>query len=134
MRINTIGISTGGGDCPGLNAVIRAAVKSAVLKHNWKVIGIQDGFEGLIWPDKARPLELADVSGILPRGGTILGTTNRGKPFRYATTENGKEITRDFSDQVIANASKPGNDALISISSDCPQKIGIYLHHNGVHG
>ena len=68
-KVKTIGISTGGGDCPGLNAVIRAAVKSAVLKHNWKVIGIQDGFDGLIWPEKSRELQLKDVSGILPRGG-----------------------------------------------------------------
>src|SRR5207302_7226076 len=130
--ISTIGISTGGGDCPGLNAVIRAAVKSAVLKHNWKVIGIQDGFEGLIWPDKARPLELADVSGILPRGGTILGTTNRGNPFSYVTTESGKEITRDVSDQVIANARKLGIDALIVIGGDGTQKIALELQRKGL--
>src|SRR5438105_9637500 len=132
MKINTIAISTGGGDCPGLNAVIRAAVKSAVLKHNWKVIGIQDGFEGLIWPDKARPLELADVSGILPRGGTILGTTNRGNPFRYVTTEDGKEITHDVSDQVIANARKLGIDALIVIGGDGTQKIALDLQRKGL--
>ena len=130
--VSTIAISTGGGDCPGLNAVIRAAVKSAVLKHSWKVIGIQDGFEGLIWPDKARPLELADVSGILPRGGTILGTTNRGNPFRYVTTENGKEITHDVSDQVIANARKLGIDALIVIGGDGTQKIALDLQRKGL--
>ena len=73
-EIRCIGICTGGGDAPGLNAVIRAAVKSAILKYKWKVIGIPDGFDGLIWPEKSHELTLKDVSGILPRGGTILGT------------------------------------------------------------
>ena len=76
--IRCIGICTGGGDAPGLNAVIRAAVKAAILKYRWQVIGIPDGFDGLIWPEKSNLLTLKDVSGILPRGGTILGTTNRG--------------------------------------------------------
>src|SRR5947207_15202814 len=101
--IHCIGICTGGGDAPGLNAVIRAAVKSSILKYKWKVVGIPDGFDGLIWPDLSRELKLSDVSGILPRGGTILGTTNRGNPFQYVSTEDGKEVTRDLSDQVIAN-------------------------------
>src|SRR3979411_685162 len=109
--IRCIGICTGGGDAPGLNAVIRAAVKAAILKYNWKVIGILDGFDGLIWPEKSRALKLKDESRILPRGGTILGTTNRGNPFEYRTTENGKEVTRDISDEVIANSRKLGIDA-----------------------
>ena len=66
--IRCIGIATGGGDAPGLNAVIRAATKSAILKHKWKVIGIPDGFDGLIWPEKSFELTLERVSGILPRG------------------------------------------------------------------
>ena len=86
--IRRIGICTGGGDAPGLNAVIRAAVKSAILKYRWQVIGIPDGFDGLIWPEKSRALTLKDVSGILPRGGTILGTSNRGNPFNYCTIDN----------------------------------------------
>src|ERR1700722_16046397 len=81
--IRCIGIATGGGDAPGLNAVIRAATKAAILKYGWKVIGIPDGFDGLIWPEKSFELPLKEVSGILPRGGTILGTTNRGDPFHY---------------------------------------------------
>ncbi len=80
--IRCMGICTGGGDAPGLNAVIRAAVKCAILKCKWKVIGIPDGFDGLIWPEKSDELTLKDVSGVLPRGGTILGTTNRGNPFK----------------------------------------------------
>lgn len=87
--IRCIGIAPGGGDAPGLNAVIRAAAKAAVLKYKWKVIGIPDGFDGLIRPEKSCDLTLDRVSGILPRGGTILGTTNRGNPFSYETRENG---------------------------------------------
>jgi len=131
-NINCIGICTGGGDAPGLNAVIRAAVKSAILKYKWKVIGIPDGFDGLIWPERSYELKLKDVSGILPRGGTILGTTNRGNPFRYKTTENGEEITRDISDEVIANQHKLGIDAIISIGGDGSMKIADELFRKGM--
>src|SRR5438270_8094458 len=130
--IRCIGICTGGGDAPGLNAVIRAAVKSAILKYKWKVIGIPDGFDGLIWPKRSRELTLADVSGILPRGGTILGTTNRGNPFHYKTIENGEEVVRDISDQIIANARALGIDAIITIGGDGSQKIGLDLFRKGM--
>src|SRR5450432_2476289 len=112
--IRCIGIATGGGDAPGLNAVIRAATKAAIVEHKWKVVGIPDGFDGLIWPEKSRELTLTDVSGILPRGGTILGTTNRGNPFHYKIMENGAEVIRDISDSVISNSHKLGIDAVIS--------------------
>src|SRR5437660_6849255 len=69
--IQRMGILTGGGDCPGLNAVIRAAVKTAINEYGWEVLGIEDGFEGLIKPHKARLLDIADVRGLLPRGGTM---------------------------------------------------------------
>jgi len=131
-EIRCIGICTGGGDAPGLNAVIRAAVKSAILKYKWKVIGIPDGFDGLIWPEKSRELTLKDVSGILPRGGTILGTTNRGNPFHYKTVENAKELVRDISDEVIANSRKLGIDAVISIGGDGSQKISHELFEKGL--
>lgn len=130
--IHCIGICTGGGDAPGLNAVIRAAVKSAILKYKWRVVGIPDGFDGLIWPERSRELTLQDVSGILPRGGTILGTTNRGNPFQYKTMEDGREVVRDISDEVIANARKLGIDAIITIGGDGSQKIGLELFHKGV--
>ena len=130
--IRCIGIATGGGDAPGLNAVIRAATKSAILKHKWKVIGIPDGFDGLIWPEKSFELTLDRVSGILPRGGTILGTTNRGNPFHYKTEENGQEVVRDISDEIIANAKKLGIDAIITIGGDGSQKIGYELFQKGV--
>ncbi len=130
--IRCIGIGTGGGDAPGLNAVIRAATKAAIIKYGWKVIGIPDGFDGLIWPEKAFELTLKEVSGILPRGGTILGTTNRGDPFHFKTVENGKEVTRDISGDVIANAAKLGIDAIITIGGDGSQKIGYELYKKGM--
>ncbi|HTS38418.1 MAG TPA: ATP-dependent 6-phosphofructokinase [Candidatus Solibacter sp.] len=131
-NIRCIGIATGGGDAPGLNAVIRAATKAAILQHGWKVIGIPDGFDGLIWPEKSFELTLDKVSGILPRGGTILGTTNRGNPFHYKTEENGKTTVRDISDEVIANSKKLGIDAIITIGGDGSQKIGYELFQKGV--
>jgi 6-phosphofructokinase 1 len=130
--ISCIGICTGGGDAPGLNAVIRAAVKAAILKYKWKVVGIPDGFDGLIWPERSHELTLKDVSGILPRGGTILGTTNRGNPFKYKTVENGQEVVRDISDQVIANQKKLGIDAIISIGGDGSMKIADELFRKGM--
>jgi 6-phosphofructokinase 1 len=130
--IRCIGIATGGGDAPGLNAVIRAATRAAILEHKWKVVGIPDGFDGLIWPEKSFELTLDRVSGILPRGGTILGTTNRGNPFKYKSEENGKPVVRDISDQVIANAKKLGIDAIITIGGDGSQTIGYELFQKGM--
>jgi ATP-dependent phosphofructokinase / diphosphate-dependent phosphofructokinase len=130
--IRCIGIATGGGDAPGLNAVIRAATRAAVLKYNWKVIGIPDGFDGLIWPEKSFELTIDSVSGILPRGGTILGTTNRGNPFSYKSESNGKQTVRDISGEVIANAKKLGIDAIISIGGDGSQKISHELSQKGM--
>lgn len=131
-EIRKIAICTGGGDCPGLNAVIRAAVKTAILKYRYDVIGIRDGFDGLIWPEKSRQLLLTDVSGILPRGGTILGTTNRGNPFAYRINNDGQETVRDFSGDVIRNAKAMGIDALIVIGGDGTQKIGLDLAQKGL--
>jgi len=130
--IRCIGIATGGGDAPGLNAVIRAATKAAILKYGWKVIGIPDGFDGLIWPEKSFELTLKDVSGILPRGGTILGTTNRGDPFHYKKIDHGKQVERDISSKVIANAAKLGIDAIVTIGGDGSQKIGYELFRKGM--
>ena len=131
--IQTIGISTGGGDCPGLNAVIRAATKCAIQRYGWRVIGITDGFDGLIYPERCHELTLRDVSGILHRGGTILGTTNRGNPFRWTTTdERGNAIVSDVSAQVVENAKKLGLDAIIVIGGDGTQAIGLELYRKGL--
>jgi hypothetical protein len=119
-----IGVCTGGGDAP--------ASTLAILKYRWKVIGIPDGFDGLIWPERSHELTLKDVSGILPRGGTILGTTNRGNPFQYKTVENGREVVKDISDPVIANARTLGMDAIITIGGDGSQKIARELFQKGM--
>jgi 6-phosphofructokinase 1 len=127
-----IGILTGGGDCPGLNAVIRAVVRGAVLKREWEVIGIEDGFDGLLNLEKCRPLLLDDVRGILPRGGTILGTTNRGNPFSYPLENNGQIKVVDLSDQVVANVRKLGIEALIVVGGEGSLKIALELMGKGV--
>jgi phosphofructokinase-like protein len=117
-NIRTIGVSTGGGDAPGLNAVIRALVKTAVGDYGWRVIGVTNGFDGLIWPEHSRIINVDDVSGILPRGGTILGTTNRGNPFAYVMEENGQTVTKDFSTQCLENMQRLKMDALVVIGGD----------------
>ncbi|OGW59161.1 MAG: 6-phosphofructokinase [Nitrospirae bacterium RBG_16_64_22] len=130
--IRRIGISTGGGDCPGLNAVIRAVVKTAVNTHGWEVVGIFDGFDGLIDPAKSKVLTPLAIRGILPQGGTILGTTNRGNPFKYQTEVRGKVVTRDLSPLVIRNARKMGLDAVVTIGGDGTMGIAYDLHRRGL--
>ncbi len=116
-KIRRIGILTGGGDCPGLNAVIRAVVKTANREYRVSVIGFENGFGGLI-QNRARELTEKDVVGILPRGGTILGTTNRDNPFHYPMVIKGEKVFRDVSDRVIENINIHGIDALIVIGGD----------------
>lgn len=126
-----VGVLTGGGDCPGLNAVIRAVVKSASVKHEYKVTGIEDGFEGLVLPNKTRDLTLQNIRGILPIGGTILGTTNRANPFEYKIIIDGKSETRDISRDVLNNIQSMGLDALIVIGGDGTLKIAYELFKQG---
>ena len=128
----TIGILTGGGDCPGLNAVIRAVVKSATIKYGWRVIGIRDGFDGLIFPDRMMELTRKEISGILIRGGTILGTSNRGNPFAYPIEENGVVVEKDVSPQLIENCKKSGLDGLVIVGGDGTMKIGLELFRQGI--
>ena len=127
-----IGILTGGGDCPGLNAVIRGVVKSAIIRHGWQVIGIEDGFDGLLDLNKCRPLGLESVRGILPRGGTILGTTNRGNPFDYPVEQDGKVVHVDYSDKVVENVRQLGIEALIAVGGEGSLKIALELSRKGV--
>ena len=108
-RVRTIGVCTGGGDAPGLNAVIRGLVKAAINDYGWRVFGVTDGFDGLIWPEKSRELTMDSVRGILPRGGTILGTTNRGNPFKaIERSADGSVREVDRSQQVVDAFRKRG--------------------------
>jgi 6-phosphofructokinase 1 len=127
-----IGILSGGGDAPGLNAVIRAVTKTAIFKYGWEVLGIIDGFEGLLSPTKTRQLTSWNTRGILSVGGTILGTTNRGNPFAHKTVVGGKEIVEDMSAVVLNNIGEMGIDALVVIGGDGSLKIGSGLHKLGV--
>lgn len=113
--IRRIGILTGGGDAPGLNAVIRAVVKTA-CNAGVEVIGLEDSFDGLIEPGRSRTLTPRDVTGILRLGGTILGTTNRGNPFAYPI--NTSDGTKDYSDRVVEMFGKMGLSALVVIGGD----------------
>jgi ATP-dependent phosphofructokinase / diphosphate-dependent phosphofructokinase len=127
--IKRIGVLTGGGDAPGLNAVIRAVVKTA-CNAGIEVIGLEDSFDGLIEPGRSRVLTPRDVTGILRLGGTILGTTNRGNPFAYpVTTSDG---TKDYSDRVVETLHKMGLGALVVIGGDGTLAIGHRFHSLGV--
>src|SRR5512147_1416090 len=127
-----IGVLSGGGDAPGLNAVIRAVTKTAIFKYGWEVTGIIDGFEGLLSPTKTRQLTSWNTRGILFVGGTILGTTNRGNPFAHKTVVGGKEIVEDMSPVVLNNIRELGLDVLIVIGGDGSLKIGAGLLKMGV--
>lgn len=132
MKIRKIGILTGGGDCPGLNAVIRAVVKSAVRVYNWEVIGFMDGFRGLV-EDWHIPLTEQTVSGILTRGGTILGTNNRANPFAYTYDSSGKTIAPlDRSKEAILNLKKNQIDGFIAIGGDGTLSISQKFFEEGV--
>ncbi|MBI3997840.1 MAG: 6-phosphofructokinase, partial [Armatimonadetes bacterium] len=125
-----IGILTGGGDCPGLNAVIRAVVLSAVRGHGWQVVGILDGFDGLLH-ERHRPLGIEDVRGILTQGGTILGTTNRGNPFAWPVVRDGRTEIVDASRTVLQRLEAQRLDALIVIGGDGTLRIAHALHQMG---
>ncbi len=112
-----IGVLTGGGDCPGLNAVIRAVVKTAVNDYGMTVIGFLDGYEGLIL-NRYVNLDKGSVSGILSRGGTILGTSNQANPFSFPILQQGEYVYFDRSSDVVANYERLGLDALIVIGGD----------------
>ncbi|MDQ2856557.1 MAG: 6-phosphofructokinase [Acidobacteriota bacterium] len=111
-----IGIVTGGGDAPGLNAVIRAVVKTAVCEHGMQVIGVEDGFEGLLGETRTRELTFADVRGLLPRGGTILGTRNRGK-FSASVGADSNALETVYQ-EAIANLEKLGIEGLVVVGGE----------------
>lgn len=117
------GVLTGGGDCPGLNAVIRAVAKT-LMNEGCEVIGFKNGFNGLI-NDNYVVLDHQYISGILPRGGTILGSTNRDNPFQFAVQDEKGEFTYvDRSEDVKKNIAKHGIEALVVIGGDGSLAIG----------
>ena len=129
--IKRIGILTGGGDCPGLNAAIRAVVKAGVGIHGLEIYGIENGFEGLI-KKQARPLSLEDVRGIVNQGGTILGATRRLNPFQYQETVGEQTTTVDRSRKVLQHVSELGLDALVVLGGDGTLSIADRLGQMGL--
>lgn len=127
--IRRIGILTGGGDAPGLNAVIRAVVKSAA-HSNCETIGLEDSFDGLIESNRWRKLTPRDVTGILRIGGTILGTTNRGNPFAYPVETSGG--TRDYSERCVEMFHQLALDALVVIGGDGTLSIAHRFYERGL--
>ncbi|MBC8111927.1 MAG: 6-phosphofructokinase [Verrucomicrobia bacterium] len=122
-----IGVLTGGGDCPGLNAVIRAVTKTAILRYNYEVIGFEDGFLGLI-ENRTKKLNYEAASGILAAGGTILGTSNKANPFKFwQKNEKGEYFTTDESQTVLKNYREHNLDALVCIGGD-----GTFTIANGL--
>lgn len=129
--IRNIAVLTGGGDCPGLNAVLRAVVRTAI-SQGVSVWGVKNGFGGLV-KNEMMYLGMNDVAGILPRGGTILGTTNRDNPFHFKTVEDdGTVVYKDMSGVVLENLKKREIDALLVIGGDGTIKIGGEIAELGV--
>ena len=117
QKIKKIGILTGGGDCPGLNAVLRAVVRKGILKYGYEFIGYKFGYKGL-YDNNFIPLTLDSVSGILHKGGTIIYSSNKDNLFDYATEENGKIVKKDVSNVAVENLKKENVDVLVIIGGD----------------
>ncbi|MEE2751732.1 MAG: ATP-dependent 6-phosphofructokinase [Myxococcota bacterium] len=122
MSSRRIGILTGGGDAPGLNAVIRAVVRHGGGQLGWEIYGVEDSFNGLMeTPCRVRELNVQNVTGILPRGGTILGTTNKGDPFAYGPDKV------DLSERVAKSVEALSLEGLVVIGGDGTQALGLRL-------
>ncbi|MFO0894039.1 MAG: ATP-dependent 6-phosphofructokinase [Phycisphaerales bacterium] len=131
--IKRIGVLTGGGDCPGLNAVIRAVTKTAILKYGIEVVGIEDGFLGLV-ENRVRRLTTRDVAGILTRGGTILGSNNRCNPERHHVGQDpeGRPLFADVTDRCMQTVAKHHLDAVIVIGGDGTMSAASTLLKRGL--
>ena len=127
-------VATGGGDCPGLNAVIRAIVKRSLQEKDWEIIGSINSFDGILRePTEVVVLDEAAVSGIHFRGGTIIGTTNRGGPFAWPVKNtDGTWSTADRSDEMLRKLQYMGIDAVINIGGDGSQRISQALFEKGL--
>lgn len=129
--IRKIALLTGGGDCPGLNAAIRAVVQSCVLEHSISVVGIPDGFKGLL-ENKFVPLDLINTVGIFSKGGTVLGSSNIDTPFAVPILKGGKKIFEDRSDEAVRNLKNEHIDAMIVVGGDGTQSIAHGMAEKGV--
>ncbi len=125
-----LGILTGGGDSASLNAVIRAVTTRAILGYGWEVMGVEHGFRGVV-ERRAQRLDLARVRELLPRGGTILGASNRSNPFRYPVRIEGRIEARDVSDQALAGLAALGLSDLIAVGGDGTMEIAFRLVERG---
>jgi phosphofructokinase-like protein len=129
--IKKIGLVTGGGDCPGLNSAIRAVVQTAILEYGISVVGIPDGFKGML-ENKFVPLDLINTTGIFSKGGTILGSSNVDTPFRVPIMRDGKRAYEDRSDEVVRYLREERIDALIVVGGDGTQSMAHGLAKKGV--
>ena len=134
MAKKRVMVLTGGGDCPGLNAVIRGIVKRASLEKDWEVIGCIESFNGVLRePTEIVVLDEKSVAGLLVEGGTILGTTNKGGPFAWPIkNQDGTWTTVDRSDEMIRKLQYMGVDAVINIGGDGSQRISLALSQKGL--
>jgi len=130
-KIQRIAVLTAGGDCPGLNAVIRAVSKTALGRHNVEIMGIEDGFLGLV-QNRMHPLTNESVSNILTLGGTILGTNNRVDPRRYPVAVNGSVEIRDVTDRCLEHIAHRQVDALVVIGGDGTMTVTSHFVELGI--
>ena len=127
-----IAVLTGGGDAPGLNAVVRAIVKTAEGDYGWDVLGVIDGFDGFIRDGGVKQMTMSDVRGILPEGGTILGTANRGNPFvRKQVTAGGETVFVDILDEMVNRIGELGVDGIVAIGGDGTLGASMQLIERG---
>ena len=134
-QIKKIALLTGGGDCPGLNAVIRAVTKTAILEYGYEVIGYRFGYRGLYNNDYIN-LDINTVDNILHKGGTILWSSNKDNLFDYTVEENGKKVKKDVSNVAIENLKKENVDAIVKSGGDGTWTSAkeFYRSGNNVHG
>jgi len=126
-----IGIVTGGGDCPGLNAVIRAVAKTAA-KRGWETLGIIGGYDGLLEPQNFRVLDYKALDGLLVRGGTILGTANRGQFSAKTGHGETRQLPKELMEATKAGMAKLGISALVSVGGDGSLTIAQQMHEHGI--
>src|SRR5262245_15571970 len=126
-----IGVVTGGGDCPGLNTVIRAVAKAA-SRRGWEAIGIIGGYEGILKPRKTIPLDYRGLGGLLIRGGTILGTANRGKFSAKVGHGKSRSLPAELMEEVKEGMAELDLHALVSIGGDGSLSIAQQMHEYGI--